>query len=73
MAPRKDISVSEYCLRAITTQLMKEQEMKSQRRGDLMKTAIEKAYRFRSDTFRGKVFSISSADLIREARESRSP
>lgn len=70
MAAQQDISVSEYCLRAITNQLVKEQEMDREDKGSL-RTASEKANQFRIKTFGGKTFSVSSADLIREARDSR--
>jgi hypothetical protein len=70
VAARKDISVSEYCLRAITNQLSKERKTDREEISHL-KTAVEKAHRFQSKTFGGKVFSVSSADLIRESRENR--
>lgn len=70
-AAKRDISVSEYCLRAITLQLMKDGERPGEGKADFLKTAIEKAHRFRAKTFGGRVFSVSSTDLIREARENR--
>ena len=70
-AAKQDISVSEYCLRAITVQLMKDGEKPSREESNLLKPAIEKAHRFQAENFGGRVFSISSADLIREAREDR--
>ena len=71
MAAQKDVSVSEYCLKAITNQLVKEQEMDGEGKSSL-KTAVEKANKFQIKTFRGKTFTVSSADLIREARDNRS-
>jgi len=71
IAARKDVSVSEYCLQAITNQLIKENGMDFEGSAASLKTAIKKAHRFRTKTFGGKVFSVSSADLIREAREDR--
>jgi len=71
VAAQKDISVSEYCLRAITEHLSKEQVMTREEGGSRLKTAAEKACRFQTETFRGRSFAVSSADLIREAREDR--
>lgn len=70
-AAQQDISVSEYCLRAITLQLMKDGGKPPKEEPNLLKAAIEKASRFQAETFGGRVFSISSADLITEARENR--
>jgi len=70
VAAQKDISVSEYCLQAITNQLVKEKEI-DRKEVIHLKTAIEKAYKFQTKTFGEKVFSASSADLIRESRENR--
>jgi len=70
-AAKQDISVSEYCLRAITVQLMRDGEKPPKEEPNLLKPAVEKAHRFQAETFGGRVFSISSADLIREAREDR--
>ena len=70
-AARQDISVSEYCLSAITLQLMKDGEKPPKRDSKFLKAAIEKANRFQAETFGRRVFSMSSADLIREARENR--
>jgi len=70
VAAQKDISVSEYCLRAITNQLVREKEIDREEASHL-KTAIEKAHKFQNKTFGGKVFSVISADLIRESRENR--
>ncbi len=70
MAAQKDISVSEYCLQAITHQLAKEQEMGREGKSSL-KAAVKKANKFRIKTFKGRTFAVSSADLIRETRENR--
>jgi hypothetical protein len=70
-AAKQDSSVSEYCLRAITVQLMKDGEKPPKEEPNLLKGAIEKAHRFQAETFGGRLFSISSADLITEARENR--
>lgn len=70
-AARQDISVSEYCLRAITLQLIKDGEKPPKEEPNFLEAAVKKAHRFQAETFGGRVFSISSADLIREARENR--
>jgi len=70
-AAKQDISVSEYCLRAITLQLIKDGEKPRKGGPNFLKAAIEKAHRFQTETFGGQVFSLSSADLIRVAREDR--
>ncbi len=70
-AAGKDISVSEYCLRAITNQLIKDEEVLREKEGSLLRTAAEKARVFHSKTFGKRLFVISSAELIREARENR--
>jgi hypothetical protein len=70
-AAKQDISISEYCLRAITLQLMRDGERPRKEAPDFLKAAIEKAHRFQAETFGGRIFSVSSADLIREARENR--
>ena len=69
MAARKDISISEYCLRAIKNQLIKEQKAAHEEE-NVLKKAVKKARRFQ-ETFGGKTFAISSADLIHETRENR--
>lgn len=69
MTARKDISISDYCLKAIKTQLLREQKAGHGEKNHLKK-AVKKAQRFQ-ETFGGRTFAISSADLIREAREGR--
>lgn len=71
-AAQKDISVSEYCLQAITAQLTREAEAGLKRNDISLERALEKAKRFQAKTFGGRGFSVSSADLIREARKERS-
>lgn len=72
-AAKRDLSISEYCLQAITTQLIQDGELpphQKDRPGPA--AAIATARRFQAETFSGLVFSVSSADLIREAREGQS-
>lgn len=38
----------------------------------LVESAVAAARRFQTESFGGRVFSVGSADLIREAREERS-
>jgi hypothetical protein len=69
-AARRDISVSEYCVRAITAQLAREGERLPGKQPSL-KTAVAAARAFQKKTFDGVIFSVSSAELIREARMRR--
>jgi len=71
VAANQDISVSEYCVRAITRQLIKDGERSSEGKLNSLKSAVKKAHRFQAETFGERVFSVSSADLIRKARENR--
>jgi len=70
-AAEQDQSVSEYCLRAITTQLIRDGQRPPEGKSPL-KAAVAAARRFQAQAFGGRVFSVSSAELIREAREDRS-
>ncbi|MBS3905983.1 MAG: hypothetical protein KGZ49_02995 [Syntrophaceae bacterium] len=70
-AAKKDVSISEYCFQAITQKLMKEEEMDHERKTTSLKDAVEKAYQFQRKAFKGKVFTVSSADLIQESRKDR--
>ncbi len=71
VAAQKDLSVSEYCLQAITGQLAREREYPGEGRTGPMKKAVEKARRFHTKSLGQRVFSVSSADLIRQVREER--
>ncbi|CAN5673685.1 hypothetical protein BH23GEM3_BH23GEM3_14650 [soil metagenome] len=70
-ATEQDISASEYCVRAILAHLEQEQQTVSpeQERAQRLRSAVEQARRFREATFQDQVFSVSSAELIREVRE----
>lgn len=69
-AARQDLSVSEYCLRAITIQLIRDGERPLVRgRRHRRETAVTAARRFQAEAFEGRVFTVSSAELIRDARE----
>ena len=71
-AAKQDLSVSEYCLRAITAQLLKDGERPPEGKPvNLLKAAVTRARQFQAETFSGQVFAISSAELLREAREER--
>ena len=64
-AAKRDLSVSAYCLRAITTQLMTDGEQPGEERSKLVRAAVDEARRFQAQTFKGRVFSVSSAELVR--------
>lgn len=69
-AAKRDLSVSEYCLRAITSQLIRDRELPPRGKGlHSLEAAIATARRFQAETFSGRVFAVSSAELIRDARE----
>jgi hypothetical protein len=71
-AARLDLSVSEYCVRAITSQLVQGEETSpGGKRSSLMETSLMRARRFQAETFRGRIFAVSSAELIRESRKDR--
>jgi len=71
-AARQDLSVSDYCVRAITSQLAHDQEFEpAQTNRTPLTTAAQRARRFQAKTFRGRAFTVSSAELIRRARERR--
>jgi hypothetical protein len=72
VAAQKDLSVSEYCLQAIEGQLAKEQQPPEEVGMRTLKRAVEKARKFHTKRFGKRVFSVNSADLIKEAREERS-
>lgn len=69
-AARQDLSVSEYCLRAIKAQLAHE-GIEEEKRKTSVSSPVERARQFQRETFKGRVFTISSADLIRQARAER--
>jgi hypothetical protein len=71
MAAQKDVSVSEFCVQAITNHLLKEKESAGEEIRSPLKLAVKKAYQFQKKTFGGRAFAVSSADLIRESREDR--
>lgn len=72
-AAKRDLSASEYCLRAITAQLIRDGERRLHEAPPrLVEGAVAAARRFQTESFGGRVFSVGSADLIREAREERS-
>lgn len=73
-AAKRDLSLSEYCLRAISAQLIRDGERWPEKESPgLSETAVTAARRFQKQTFHGQIFAVSSAELIQEARESRTP
>jgi len=71
VAAQKDLSISEFCLQAIVGQLTKEKGLVVENETTILKKAVEKAKKFHMKYFGKNVFSVNSADLIREAREER--
>lgn len=72
-AAQRDLSVSEYCLQAITAQLARDGERGFVDAGSTAaRAAVARARRFQAQTFRGRQFRVSSARLIRESRARRS-
>ena len=72
VAAQKDLSVSEYCLEAIEGRLAKEQQSPEETGMRTLNKAVGKARKFHTKHFGKRVFSVNSADLIKEAREERS-
>src|SRR5207302_7387203 len=71
-AAGQDLSVSEYCVRAITNQLDRDQEgAPAQGKRLPLATAVGSARRFQAETFHGRIFKVGSAELIRQTREQR--
>jgi hypothetical protein len=71
-AARRDISVSEYCVRAILSQLEEEGDSGSEEQATRqLAQAVRRARQFQREVLGGKVFRVSSADLIEEARSER--
>lgn len=71
-AAHQDLSISEYCLRAITAQLVRD-GMREAAGGhsEGLSSAVARARRFQATTLKGRRFRLSSARLIREARAQR--
>ena len=71
-AAKRDVSISEYCLQAITAQLAHDRTRQHTGEGTgLTENAVAVARRFQTRRLRGQVFTVSSAELIREVREQR--
>jgi hypothetical protein len=72
IAAKQYISVSEYCLREITRQLIQDGERAPRGEGpEAFESAVARTRRFQAETFGGRMFKLSPANLIREAREGR--
>jgi hypothetical protein len=71
-AAKHDMSVSEYCVQAIASQLAQDQELPKQEGASSLLAAVRRARRFQQRVFHGRRFTVSSAELIREARAKRS-
>jgi hypothetical protein len=70
-AAQKDMSISEYCLQSIADQLAREEGISPRRNRTSLEGALEKARKFQMETFGGRTFRVSSAELIRKARMER--
>jgi hypothetical protein len=73
-AAREDMSVSEYCVRAIIAQLEREPTDRpgsGSTAAPVVREAVDRARSFRARVFSDRAFSVSSAELISEARERR--
>ena len=68
-AARHDVSVSEYCLRAVKEKLAGEDE--AMPKESSLSRAVERARRFQKKAFAGRTFSVNSATLIAQARRER--
>jgi hypothetical protein len=72
-AAQRDLSISDYCLGAITAQLVRDGERGAVDSGATAAgAAVARARRFQAQTFKGRRFRVSSASLIRESRATRS-
>jgi hypothetical protein len=72
-AAQEDLSISEYCLQAISNQLARDRDSLGEERKGIVGSAVEKALRFHTRNFGKRAFSLNSAVLIKEARRERSP
>ncbi len=73
-AAKRDLTVSDYCLRAITAQLVNDGELPHRRDHlDPVRVAVDRARQFQKKTFGNRVFATNSATLIRQARNARTP
>ena len=70
-AAKRDLSISQYCLRAIREKLIEEGEDDAASGRPLLHRTISKARRFQAKAFRGRMFKVSSVSLIGEARKER--
>lgn len=68
-ATQRDLSVSDYCLQAITAQLVRDGERAAvESASTAARAAAARARRFQAQTFKGRRFRVSSARPIRESR-----
>ena len=61
-AAQRDLSISDYCVQAITAQLVRDGEGGSVESGaPAARAAVARARRFQAQTFKGRRFRVSSA------------
>ena len=71
-AAQRDLSLSDYCLQAITAQLVRDNERGASETSVAgARAAVRRARRFQAQTLKGRQFRVSSAHLIRESRTRR--
>ena len=72
-AAKQDVSVSEYCVQAITAKLTHDGERPSKKDSQpSFDSAVSRARQFHKRTFKGRRFTVSSAELIQGTRIKRS-
>lgn len=69
-AARTDVTISEFCVEAIRSALRRAGREPEAPAETKRESAAERARRFQAEAFRGRVFEVSSAELIRDARRS---
>lgn len=70
-AAQADVSISEFCQRAIAAYLENGQNETGTEKDNPLNAAVVRARQFQERVFQGKRLKVSSADLIRVARKER--
>ena len=66
MAAERNLTLSQFCLQAVQTQLSKGNNPPALE--SRLSQSVDRARYFQRKTFAGKVFQVNSADLIRQTR-----